>query len=126
MSNFSASIAVASLEAANATLELAGYGPNNFSVPCYDGPSPSYAIFHCWNDPAFEAAVAAIPGVIIQQGLATPAATVAALATAKGVKWGGGAPLLTGTVSPGLYRDAQADGYGNNVWSPTTYGWQKV
>jgi hypothetical protein len=103
--NFSASISTANLQAANAELELQGFGPGNFSVPTYAGPSPSVAILHCWNDPVFEAAVAAIPGVTIQQGLATPADTVVNLCTTIGVEWGGGAPLLTGNVTPGLYRD---------------------
>jgi hypothetical protein len=195
--NFSASINSSSMAAANAELELQGFGPGNFSVPTYAGPSPSVAILHYWNDPVFEAAVAAIPGVTIQQGLATPSDTVVELCDTVGVEWGGDAPLLTGNVTPGLYVDAsgvlwwviqsyntavysdpsaipalirrarvpgevlpwkqpldqfdayklmdvftgkpdqctyngftwkvtQSDGSGNNVWTPTTYGWQKV
>jgi len=40
-SNFSASIPVANMQAANTTLQNAGYGPNNFSVPAYGGPTPT-------------------------------------------------------------------------------------
>jgi len=103
--NFSASIVADLMAAANAELDTRGFGPGNFSVPTYAGPSPSVAILHCWNDPVFEAAVAAIPGVTIQQGLATPAVTVTTLCDALGTDWGGDAPLLTGSVTPGLYRD---------------------
>ena len=103
--NFSASISTSNLQSANAELERQGFGPNNFSVPAYAGPSPSVAILHCWNDPGFEAAVAAIPGGTIQQGLATPSETVVQLCNTKGVDWGGDAPLLTGSVTPGLYYD---------------------
>ena len=68
MSNFSASIPAANMQAANAELEELGHGPNNFSVPAYDGPSPAVALLHAWGDPEFEAAVAAIPNVTITQG----------------------------------------------------------
>jgi hypothetical protein len=103
MSNFSASIPVANMQSANTTLEQAGFGPNNFSVPSYAvGPTPSYGLLHCWNNPEFEAAVAAIPGVVIQQGLADPIATTSALVG----EWSADAKPLIGTVTPGLYRDA--------------------
>lgn len=105
MSNFSASIPVANMAAANTTLEGAGYGPNNFSVPAYAGPSATVALLHAWGDPAFEAAVAAIPNVTITQG-ADPVATTKAAATAKSAKWGNDAKQLTGSVTPGLYKDA--------------------
>ncbi len=105
MSNFSASIPVADMAAANATLELDGYGPDNFSVPAYAGPTASVALLHAWGDPDFEAAVAAIPGVTIVQG-DEPTMTTTAAATAKGSTWGTDAQPLTGTVSPGLYVDA--------------------
>ena len=51
MSNFSASIPAANMQAANAELEELGHGPNNFSVPAYDGPSPAVALLHAWGDP---------------------------------------------------------------------------
>ncbi len=104
MSNFSASIPVANMQAANAELEEAGHGPNNFSVPSYAGPSPSVALLHAWGDPVFEAAVAAIDGVIINQG-EDPAQTTTDAASAAGATWGQDALPLTGTVTPGLYVD---------------------
>jgi hypothetical protein len=82
-----------------------GFGPNNFSVPAYDGPSPAFGLLHCWSDPVFEAAVAAIPNVVIQHGLANPTLTTNAVANAAGAEWSAQAQPLTGTVTPGLYVD---------------------
>jgi hypothetical protein len=101
MANFSASVPVANMQAANETLEASGYGPDNFSVPAYTGPSPAFGLLHCWSDAAFEAAVAAIPNVVIQQELANPIATTSALAG----QWGAEAKALKGNVTPGLYVD---------------------
>lgn len=106
MSNFSASIPVADMQEANATLEEAGYGPDNFSVPAYSGPSPTVALLHAWGDPGFEAAVAAIPNVTITQG-SDPIAMTSAAATAKNSAWANDAKPLTGMVTPGLYVDAK-------------------
>jgi hypothetical protein len=112
MSNFSASIPVAQMQAANDLLNnsagTAGkksFGPNNFSVPAYAGPSPAFGLLHAWSDPEFEAAVAAIPDVVIQQGLSDPIVTTSTLANTVGAEWGSDAQPLTGTVTPGLYRD---------------------
>lgn len=105
--SFSASIPVAQMDAANTTLETAGYGPNNFSVPAFSGPSPSFGLLHCWDNPVFEAAVAAIPGVVIQQETSDPIATTTAVATTVGADWNGNALPLTGVVIPGLYADTE-------------------
>ena len=124
--NFSASIPVAQMQAANATLESQGFGPNNFSVPAYAGPSPSHALLHCWHSPVFEVAVAAIPGVVIQQGLADPVATTTAVANTANTDWSNEAKPLTGTVTPGLYRDADdvlwwvIQSYDTAIWSDPT------
>jgi hypothetical protein len=114
MSNFSASIPVAQMQAANDLLNNTAntpgkksFGPNNFSVPAYAGPSPSFGLLHAWNDPEFEAAVAAIPNVVIQQGLADPILTTSTVANTVGADWSSDAKPLTGTVTPGLYRDAE-------------------
>lgn len=106
--NFSASIPVANMQAANDLLNNTAqtpgkksFGPNNFSVPAYTGPSPSFGLLHAWSDPEFEAAVAAIPNVVIQQELTNPIATTSALAG----EWSADAKPLTGSVTPGLYKD---------------------
>ena len=106
MSNFSASIPVSNMQAANLSLEEASYGPNNFSVPAYAGPSPSVALLHAWGDPAFEAAVEAIPDVIIWRG-EDPAETTTGAAIDAGATWGQDAQPLVGQVTPGLYADAE-------------------
>lgn len=111
MSDFSASIPVANMQAANDLLNNTAnapgkksFGPNNFSVPSYEvGPSPSFGLLHAWGDAEFEAAVAAIPGVVIQQELDNPIVTTSALAG----EWSADAKPLTGTVTPGLYKDAK-------------------
>ena len=113
MANFSASISVVNMAAANVTLagteqNPTGFGPNNFSVPAYVGPSPTVALLHCWDNPAFEAAVRAIAGVTVING-SDPATITKDAATVKGATWGTDAAPLTGTVTPGLYRDAAGD-----------------
>lgn len=106
--SFSASIPVAQLQAANATLEEAGFGPNNFSVPAYSGPSSTHALLHCWDNPAFEVAVAAIPNVVIVQDAAANNDPIEATSQAAGsADWSADAKPLTGTVSPGLYVDGE-------------------
>lgn len=131
MSNFSASIPVADMAAANELLNhpkdgnnnpLPSWGPNNFSIPAYTGALPSHALLHCWNLPAFQAAVAAIPGVVIQTGVVTapigdqpgsvnydPATMTAKVAETVGATWGAAAPVIKGTVTPGLYKDKNGD-----------------
>ena len=54
---------VASIAAANAALDLAGFGPGNFSVPAYGGTGATHAALHAWHDAAFETAAKAIAGV---------------------------------------------------------------
>jgi hypothetical protein len=111
MSNFSASIPAAEMQAANDLLNntaqtpgVKSYGPNNFSVPAYAGPSPSVALLHAWGDPEFEAAAASIAGVTITQGT-DPIEMTSEAAVAAGSTWGQDALPLTGTVTPGLYKD---------------------
>ena len=110
-SNFSASTPASEMQAANDLLNNTAqtpgkksHGPNNFSVPAYNSPTAGVALLHAWGDPEFEAAVAAIPNVTIKQGTG-PAATTKEAATAKNSTWGQDAKPLTGTVTPGLYRD---------------------
>ena len=106
MTSFCAIIPVADMQAANTTLENDGYGPDNFSVPSYStGPNASYASLHSWNDPDFETAVKAIPNVSWEQSVGDPVARTSALMETKGAEWGADAPLLTGVVTPGLYKD---------------------
>ena len=103
MSNFSAIIPVASMGAANEALEILGYGPNNFSVPAFNGANPGFGLFHAWNDPAFQADVAAIPNVTISTLPDNPETLVTEVTNAVGATWAQNALPLTGVVTPGLY-----------------------
>ena len=116
MSGFSAIVPVADMAAANAALEALGFGPDNFSVPAFTGAAASHGLFHAWNDPNFQAAVAAIPNVTIVDDVTDPANSVHEACTQVNAAWGAGAPLLAGAVTPGLYQDA--DGTLWNVIQP--------
>ena len=107
-------IPVASLLAANTTLEAQGFGKSNFSVPAYTGAGASHAALHAWDDPVFSAAVKALPGVAFNEGTGDPVTRTKALIEAQGAKWGAQAPELssTGNVTAGsLYR------VGESLWS---------
>lgn len=102
-------IPVASLLSANATLEVAGYGPKNFSVAAYGSTGPTYAALHAWGNPAFQAALVAIPGVLTNTQAGDPVTRTASLISAQGAQWGAAAPELpaSGNVLAGmLYRYA--------------------
>lgn len=111
--SFSVSIPIASLAAANATLEAAGWGPGNFSIPVFVGsPMPQVAVLHHYaTDATFRAACVAIPGATVRD-YGTLQIGMADTAAALGGHWGGDAPALVGTVTPGLYRATDADGGG--------------
>jgi len=104
--SISAAIPVANLTTANATLEAQGFGPGNFSVPVYTNTAPTHATLHCWDYPAFEAAVKALPNVTWSTAEGTPAERVQAAVAPVSGHWAGNAQPLTGQVTPGLYRDA--------------------
>lgn len=79
MANFSATIPVALVEAANTHFNGLGFGPGNFSVPASaNGTNATHAGFHCWSNPAFRAVVQAMvdggqyPGLTITDGSGTP------------------------------------------------------
>lgn len=107
MSDFSAIIPAADMDAANAALGAQGFGLDNFSVPAYEGPSPQFAVLHCWNNPAFQAAVEALPNVTVEvnPGTSSPTQLASNVCVAVGAEWAADAKPLTGVVTPGLYRD---------------------
>lgn len=117
-------VPVGNLLAANATLQAAGFGKNNFSVPAYAGVAPTHAALHAWNDVAFSTAVKALAGVVVNEGAGDPVARTKALIEAQGAKRGAQAPQLpaSGNVATGaLY---QLDGqlwYVITGFSRTTY-----
>lgn len=102
-------VPVAQLLAANAALEIQGFGPRNFSVPVYSAPGATFAALHAWSDPAFAAALALLPGVIVETDAEDPVTATKALIEAQGAQWGAQAPQLpaSGPVTAGsLYSDA--------------------
>ena len=109
--NFCGYVATADLQAVNAQLEEEGFGPNNVSVPVYDGPTATGAMFHCWADATFQAACEAIPAITLTfpdsmpEPSAEPALMVSFGAQEQGHTWCDDALPLTGNVTPGLYRD---------------------
>ena len=62
MNSLVAILPAASLLAANAALETAGFGPGNCSVVSFTGGAATHAALHAWHDPAFVAAVKAANG----------------------------------------------------------------
>ena len=111
MSNFSAIIPVANMDTANSELEALGYGPNNFSVPAFNGPNPGYGLLHSWNDPGLLLALSTMPGVILSTMGGDPADLVTEVTTDVGATWADNAQPLTGVVTPGLYRYSD-----NSLW----------
>jgi len=66
----SATVPAAKRDQANLTLEEAGHGPNNFSVPVRKNPNASVTHYglHAWDDGGFLAALQelSIPGLVIR------------------------------------------------------------
>ena len=112
---FTVTIPVANITTANTILQTAGWGPNNFSVPLWtNGVMPSVAsLHHIGNDPAFRMACAALVGATVRD-YGQLIVGMDDTATAVGARWGGNAPLLQGSVTPGLYRAIPADG--GSLW----------
>ena len=100
-------IPVANLLAANAALagdeDTPGFGPRNFSVPAYGPTGATHAALHAWDDPAFAAAVKAIPGVVWEESEGDPVARTLALIESQSAQWGAQAPQLpdAGLVTAG-------------------------
>lgn len=124
--SISAIVPIASLLSTNTTLEAAGHGPNNFSVPAYAGPGATHAVLHCWDSPEFLAALQAIPEVTISSdGDLDPIARTLAMIEDAGAQWGVMSPDLpsSGTVTAGtLYRFDESLWYVIQTFNRSTYG----
>jgi hypothetical protein len=107
-------VPAASMAAANTTLQSAGFGPRNFSVPAFGASGlATHGALHAWNDAAFSAAVKAIAGVVWTDAVGDPVTRTKALIEAQGAQWGAQAPPYAGTLVAGkLYR--YTDG---SLWS---------
>lgn len=89
-------IPVANLTAANAALQSAGWGPNNFSVPAYASGNPTHAACHAWGPLALENAIKAQTGVTFNQSAGDPATRLRTLLSGV-AQWGDDAPPLPTT-----------------------------
>lgn len=105
MNNFSAIIPVANMQSANDALEAQGFGPNNFTIPAYNGANPGFAALHAWFDQSFLSAVEALPNVVINMSVAPPTGQVSDVTFSVGAQWSQSALPLEGVVTPGLYYD---------------------
>ena len=118
-------VPVASMKAANDALNAAGFGPGNFSVPAYGATGVTHAMLHAWDDPAFLAALEAIPEVTLgdPEAEGDVADRVMAAATDAGATWGQQAAALpgAGSVTPGVYRFEDALWSVIQAFSRTTY-----
>jgi len=120
-------VPVAQMAAANLALEEEGFGPGNFSVPAYGATGATHAALHAWEDAAFRAALALVPGVVVgdPEDEGDPITLTAALIEAQGAKWGAQAPELptTGNVTAGsLYRFEDALWSVIQTFNRSTYG----
>lgn len=120
-------VPVAQLAAANAALELAGFGPRNLSVAAYGATGATHAAMHAWEDAAFREALALVPGVVVSdpEDEGDPVTLTAALIASQGAKWGEQAPALptTGNVTAGsLYRFEDALWSVIQTFNRSTYG----
>jgi len=106
--SFAAMIPLADMASANSTLEAAGYGPRNFSVPVYTTRAePTHATLHAWgaNLVDFYAAVKAFTNVEWSEATGTPQDRVSAALAGISGKWQPQA--LEGQITAGnLYADA--------------------
>lgn len=105
-------IPVANLASANAALQSAGWGPNNFSVPAYAGGNPTHAACHAWGPTSLIALIKAQTGVVANEGNGEPATRLRTLLSGV-AQWGDDAPALPtsgNALANTLYR------YGDELW----------
>lgn len=137
-------VPVANMKAANDALAGVGannpnrFGSNNFSVPAYGSTGVTHAALHSWDDPAFLAALKALPNVVVDDGTRPqgqppasldPITRTKELIEAQGAKWGAQAPMLptTGNATAGTLYAYDRNGtreiwYCIQTFSRSTYG----
>jgi len=127
--SFSATIPAAQIESANATLDGAGFGPDNFSVPLRTGAADAtHAGLHSWDVPGFRAAVAAIPNVQITDGTGLNV-TFSSHCAARSLEWSDPTFWFENPVMIGYRRTHGGKEWESlvdyNVWTPPV-GWREV
>lgn len=129
--NFSATIPVEHMAAANAELEAQGHGPGNFSVPLRTGSAEAtHAGLHAWGDPVFLAHVQALDytGLEITTGDNT-APNFSTHVRARALERGGQTEWFADPIMKGDERTADGKTWESlidwNVWPPPL-GWREV
>lgn len=125
--NFSATIPVEHMAAANAELEAQGHGPGNFSVPLRDGAAEAtHAGLHAWGDPVFLAHVQALDytGLVVTTGDNT-APNFEEHTQAQALEWGDQTEWFENPIMKGDERDHTGKTWVSlvdyNVWEPPIY-----
>jgi len=102
----SARVTIDQMDAVNAALEAAGFGPRNFGVEVYTtSAGPTHATLHAWEPLGFADAVKGITGVSWSETTGNPKDRVNDVLTAIQGQWAGNALPLEGLVNPGLHVD---------------------
>lgn len=136
MANFSATIAVAEMDLANKLLEAQGFGPGNFGAPIADveGEEAKHAGLHCWDVPAFRAALVDLQATCPSLTIADASdgkpnfdavCAVKGWSQARDVESWFVDPVLKGTVrtDKGKTWESLVD---YNIWPPGVAGWREV
>ena len=118
-------IPIGNLLSANTELETLGYGPNNFNLACYNGLETTHGALHCWDYPAFESSVQAIPNVVVEISTGDPSSRIRTLIEAQGATWVAGLlPLPSkGQVTAGsLYITESGIWFVIQAFNRSTFG----
>lgn len=127
--SFMASIPAENMEAANASLLAGGFGGDNFySVPLRPdgstGDATRASCHHQGNDPAFRAALAALPGVVMGDDVA-----FASFVTGQGLEWTDPTNWFVSPIMIGDQRTYASKLWESlvdfNVWTPPV-AWREV
>lgn len=112
-------IPVANLAAANAALQSAGWGPNNFSVPAYAGGNPTHAACHAWGPASLITLIKAQTGVVVNEGNGEPTTRLRTLLSGV-AQWGDDATPLP-TSGNALANTLYSFGEGELWWCIQTF-----
>lgn len=128
--SFSATIPSSQLESANATLEAAGFGPNNFSRATRVGLAQATHVgLHSFRGGAFRTAVAAIPNVEITDGETNIDVTFANHCSVRSMEWTSQENWFQNPIMTGDRRTFNNTEWESlidyNVWAPPI-GWREI
>lgn len=127
--SFSATIPMEAIDEANALLDRAGFGPNNFSVPLRDGAAgATHAGLHSYQAKEFLEAVRAIPGVQVTVG--TSGVNFSEHVLKATLEWSDPKDWYANPVMKGDQRVLRGKTWESltdyNVWEPGKAAWREV